>query len=85
MKKVYIVEIQNDWDPYYDIDSVFADKEKALEYAASYIVSHWAPSDDDVWQDEMEETGKYISKFDFAKEAAENGEWFARVTEYDVV
>lgn len=83
-KNVYIVEIQHDWMEDYDIDTVFADKERALDYAASYIVNHWGPSDEEVWKSDMEEDGKYISKFDYAKEVAENGEWFVRVSEHEL-
>lgn len=85
MDKVYIVEIQDEWSDNYDIDAVFADKEKALDYAASYILHHWSSFDEMTWEDEMEDSGKPISKLDYAKELAENGEWYIRVGEYELM
>lgn len=85
MDKVYIVEIQDAWSDTYDISAVFTDKEKALDYAASYMVDHWSHYDELIWEDEMEESGKFISKLDYAKELAENGESSVRVGEYDLM
>lgn len=85
MDKVYIVEIQDEWSDSYDINAVFTSKNKALEYAAAYALNHWSYYDELVWKDEMEERDNPISKLDYAKELAENGEWHVRVGEYDLL
>ena len=85
MNKVYIVEIQDAWSDTYDISAVFTNMKKALDYAATYIIDHWSSYDELVWQDEMEESGKSISKLDYAKKLARNGESSVRVGEYDLL
>jgi len=88
MKNVYIVEIDGGWEcSGYEIAAVFDTKEKAIEYGASYAVRHWSPDDDDGWQEEMEDSGKYISKFDYAKMLLKeaDGDWFVRISEYELM
>ena len=84
MEKVYVVEIESAWDGGYEIDKIFRNREEAVDYAATVAVNRWAPSDEDDWQDSMEYSGKYISKFDYAKELADEGEWWIRVSEWEV-
>ena len=84
MNNVYIVEREDAFTGEWEIDTVFADKDRATSYAADIIVSHWSPDDNELWEEEMEETGKYISKFDLAKKWALDMENWVRVSEWDV-
>ena len=86
MKKyVYIVEEPSEWGDGYEIDEVFEDKDKALDYAANYAVERWSPIDEDEWIDEMERTNKYISKFDYKRTVVENQcGGIVRVSEYEL-